>query len=445
MAKRIDLNLEELLNGTSFKGGNPTVGVAVSGGRDSVALLHYLKTHGVRIAAVNVEHGIRGEESVRDSEFVARICNDLGVKLYAFSVDAPQFAKDNGYTVEQAARILRYRIFDGLLDGGECDLIALAHHRDDQIETVLMRILRGTGIRGLCGMKSVNGRYIRPFLNVSREDIDSYVADNGLEYVDDSTNGDCAYTRNFLRREIAVLKQRFPSMDETVSRLARNAAEADAFIQSQLPEIEVKHAQAYIKTSDCANTFIAKQLITKAANALGVTQDIEDRHYNCALALLNTENGKFVMLTHGLRVHRQDGYLVLDLNREEETPEREIAFCEGEFADRGICVVQIGVAEADFKRANAFTLFADADKIPETAVIRCRRNGDYINKFGGGTKSLGDFLTDKKVPLRLRDSLSVIADGSRILAVFGIDVSSDVKIDGGTKRVFALSLNRPLN
>ncbi|MDE6060270.1 MAG: tRNA lysidine(34) synthetase TilS, partial [Clostridia bacterium] len=308
MANEIHISLDSI-----FCDGKPkTVCVALSGGRDSVALLHclkgledefskaqsvapnYVNQNGsnevtqnssvgygkLHIVAANVEHGIRGESSVRDSAFVAELCKRMGVELYSFAVDAPSFAKQNGYTIEQAARILRYRCFDELLDSGKCDYVALAHHLDDQIETVFMRILRGTGIRGLSGIKAINGRYIRPLLGYTRDDISEYVLRHNLEYVDDETNDDINYTRNFLRAEIATLKQRFPAMGTAVKRLCDSAEESDLFIESQVPNVELKDGVAYVKVADCASKVIAKRLFMRAAAALGVVQDIVERHLN---------------------------------------------------------------------------------------------------------------------------------------------------------------------
>ena len=201
----IAFDLSGLLGMSEGEAKKLKIGVALSGGRDSVALLHMLREAGYTLIAINVEHGIRGDESLRDSKFVAELCASLDVPLLAYGVDAPTFARESGYTLEQGARILRYRVFDRVLQEGKCDYIALAHHLDDQVETILMRILRGTGIKGLVGMRAVSGRYVRPLLGVSREEIDSYCKQNGLAYVEDSTNGDSAYTRNFLRGELAVL------------------------------------------------------------------------------------------------------------------------------------------------------------------------------------------------------------------------------------------------
>ena len=220
MANVIQINLNKMLVGTPFETGR-IVGVALSGGRDSVALCHALKEAGENIVALNVEHGIRGENSLKDSAFVKEFCKERGIKLYSFSVDAPKFASENGYTIEQAARVLRYQVFERAMADGFCDVVALAHHKGDQAETILMRILRGTGTKGLVGMREVNGRYVRPLLSYSREDIDEYIAKNNLPFVEDETNADTSYSRNFLREELRRLKERYPDLENSFARLSR--------------------------------------------------------------------------------------------------------------------------------------------------------------------------------------------------------------------------------
>lgn len=140
------------------------IALAFSGGRDSVALADMLLAARADFFAVHVEHGIRGENSLKDAAFAEEFCRERGVGCRLFRVGAPARAKEKGLTVEQAARELRYEVFGGLLAGGECDFVALAHHADDQTETVLMRIFRGTGIHGLRGMSEYSGRYFRPLL-----------------------------------------------------------------------------------------------------------------------------------------------------------------------------------------------------------------------------------------------------------------------------------------
>lgn len=444
MAKSIELTYGDIISLTGDSREEIKIAVAVSGGRDSVALLHCLKkiqdenAHRIptiKVSAINVEHGIRGENSKRDSEFVRSLCEKWEIPLYSYRVDVPAYSKENGYTEEQAGRILRYEIFDRLISDEVCDYVALAHHLDDQAETVFMRVLRGTGIRGLEGMRKVGGKYIRPFLDYTREDVDGYVLTNDLPYVEDETNADTAYTRNYLRTVLSELKKRYPSLCEAVSRLSESAREANGFIDAHIPEIEVNSGVSYIKTSDCANTLIAKRLMFKACSALGVTQDIEDRHYGLILDLIDGPSGKYLMLTHGLRVYREGDRLAFTVAT--ESKDLECAFAEGEFSDLGISVKRAQIRDVKFGEG---ALFIDGDKIPSGAVIRTRREGDVIRKFGGGSKSLGDFLTDKKIPLRVRDSLVLIAKDSEVYAVFGVDISSKVKIDENSKLIYELKV-----
>lgn len=437
----ISIDLKQLIGEDAF---SKTIGVAVSGGRDSVALLHCLVGCGAKVIAVNVEHGIRGESSLKDSKFVADLCAQWGVQLEAFSVDAPAFARQNGYTLEQGARELRHRIFEELLDGGKCDYIALAHHLDDQTETMLMRMLRGTGVRGLVGMRQVSGRYLRPFILNSREEIDEYIAQNGLSYVEDETNSDARYTRNLLRAQLAQLKRSFPNLNASLARLSRSAEEVEELVDSLTPQPEVKDGATYINIADMAQPVIAKRLILRAANALGVSQDIEEKHYASVLELKGAACGKRISLTHGLVAHREGEHIVFE--REGEVayaPDACEEFCEG-FHLGG--EVRLSDVPADMAAARERgELYVSARKLPEGAVIRFRRQGDSIAKFGGGSKSLGDFLTDKKVPLRLRDRLPVVAVGGDVLAVFGVDVSSKVKVDPDERQAYRLTLENREN
>lgn len=432
MANVIQINLNKILVGTPFEK-ERTIGVALSGGRDSIALCHALKAAGETIVAINVEHGIRGENSLKDTEFVKEFCKRNGITLFCESVDAPAFAKENGYTLEQAARILRYAVFDRAVAEGKCDLIALAHHADDQAETIFMRILRGTGTAGLVGMRELRGIYVRPLLHYTREDIDEYVKANGLEYVEDETNGDLTFTRNFLRAELARLKERFPDLEKSFGRLSKNAEEIEDYVEGVLPELEVNDGEVLIEATDLKNPFVLKRLVLKGAKMLGVGQDIEEKHLDAVCELAQNENGKRLNLTHGLSACKDEKGIVLFVSQSQAAQGEEM-FCIGKNGAFGVLVEEVkNVDEVELKSGDA--QFVDLDKLPKGCVFRARRDGDFIKKFGGGTKSLGDFLTDKKVPARKRDSLVVIAKDDEVFAVVGIDVSRAVKIDEDTKHI----------
>lgn len=438
MAKTIQINLNKIFEGTEFKGKKLRIGVALSGGRDSIALCHMLKKAGEDVVAINVDHGIRGENSKHDSDFVKRFCENNGIPLYFKAVDVPSYAKEKGYTIEQAARELRYDFFDSLLNSNKVDVIALAHHSDDQAETIFMRILRGTGIKGLVGMKDLSNRYIRPLLEYSREDINEYVRFYGLQYVDDETNEDIQYTRNLLREELKALKEKYPQLLESFARLSRNAEEVEEYLNKMTGEVMFDGTESKVKLSDLEDKLIAKRLFIQAANKLGVYQDIEEKHFELLFDLAKKRNGKRIELTHSLIAYKDESYIVFALNKGKK--DLTIDFREGNIEDFKVEFLDVSEDLIKQIKVKDGSLYLDLDKVKAGSIIRRRKDGDIIHKFGGGTKNLGDYLTDKKVPLRNRDNLLVLANGSDIYAVFGIDISSDVKIDSKTKKICRISL-----
>lgn len=411
------------------------VALAFSGGRDSVALMDLLLSAKVDFFAVHVEHGIRGADSLRDAEFAVSFCAERGVECRVFHVDAPEYAAACGLTLEQAARELRYDVFKKLLEDDSCDFVALAHHADDQTETVLMRIFRGTGIKGLRGMSECSGAYIRPLLGVPRAEIDAYVAERGLPYVEDETNSDENFTRNFLRAELKRIKERFPAVNEAVARLARHAAEADDFIEASAPRPIAADGEIKVPLSAFDVPVLAKRAVSRACAALGVEQDIEEKHFYAVISLVGAETGKRVELSHGITAHLDTDGVVFTRGKEEKSDE-EIAFPRGDAEVLGVKIVHVAREEV---RKGDGALYADADKIPADAVLRKRRAGDVFTKFGGGTKSFGDFLTDRKVPLRRRDDITVCAVGSEIMFAAGVEISDKVKVDENTVCVIRIT------
>ena len=408
------------------------IALALSGGRDSMALAHILKSMGAPFFAVNFDHGIRGAESKKDSEFVRDWCFENGIECVSIAFDTPSYAREKGMTIEQAGRELRYFHLDRLVEEGKCDLVALAHHKDDQAETLIMRIIRGTGVRGLRGMSEVSGHYVRPLINYTREDINEYVKENGVPYVEDSTNTDDTYTRNFIRKELAVLKERFPSLDESLARLSRNASEIDDYLLSKVGEIAVVDGECSMPLTDLNTPALAKRKILCIFEKLGVRQDVEERHYPLIFDLASAENGKKLSLPHGIEVHKDGENLVFSAvvnpGNIDEIP----------FEKKSVEGV-ITVTPTDKLKFEEGELIIDLNKIPKTAVLRHPREKDRIHKFGGGSKSLGDFLTDKKVPLRKRADLVVCAsepsgykNSNQVLFVLGVEISADVKVEDGS-------------
>ncbi|MBO5655298.1 MAG: tRNA lysidine(34) synthetase TilS [Clostridia bacterium] len=417
---------------------NSRIALALSGGRDSMALAYALKAQGTPFFAINFDHGIRGAKSAEDSRFVKKWCEDNGIQCLQISFDTPAYAKEKGLTIEQGARELRYFHFDKLISEGKCDYVALAHHNDDQAETILMRILRGTGVRGLRGMSEVSGRYVRPLINYTREDIDAYVTAHSIPYVEDETNCDDTYTRNYIRGELKELKKRFPALGEAIARLSRSATEIDEYILLQVGDIDGENGEYKIAIDELATPAVAKRKILVIFEKFGVRQDLEERHYPLIFDLATAENGKRLDLPHGIVAHK-DGETIVFSSMTTPDSLDEIPFA-GKTIE-GIITVE---PTNTFDRKDG-ELIIDLDKVPKRAVLRHPRAKDKIRKFGGGSKSLGDFLTDKKVPLRKRKDLIVLAsapDGyknsNEILFVLGVEISSDLKVekDGNMAKIY---------
>ena len=419
-----------------------TIGVAVSGGRDSMSLLNYLSEEKnsllINVVAIHVEHGIRGDESLSDQQFVAEYCEERGIPLYRVNVDVPKYAKENLIGVEQAARELRYRYFDELLKKGVVDKIATAHQLDDQCETVLMRIFRGTGVKGLEGIPSArSGKYIRPMLGLTRQEISEYCEAHHVPHVEDSTNYNLEYTRNFIRHEVfPVVEKMFPQYRKSIERLTGAAKEAISFMDSVAVPYEVDDRSRIVfsvKSLKEAHPALVRHSIRKAMIEQGLALDFEQCNLLDVLSLLNKETGKEVSLSQGLIAIKAPEHLMI-MRAADVTP-YEIPFKKGEVKLPNGTTLVI----SDYRGVG---LRFDPAKLPEGTVIRNRREGDIFTTFGGFTKTLGNYLTNIKYPGRDRDELPLIACGKEVFVICGVEISSKVKVDETTDDVYTVKVIR---
>ena len=413
-----------------------TVAVAVSGGADSMALLHFTANFAasanIKVVALNVEHGIRGESSLRDSAFVKDYCKTHGIPLITYRVDALKKSREDKISVEQAARILRYECFMDAINSKKCDAVFTAHHSADNLESVLFNLFRGTGLKGLVGIKDFDGKIYRPMLNVSKAEIAEYVKAHDVPYVDDETNFCDDYTRNFLRLNvIPKIKEVFPDAERSVLRLSETVREEDAFLDSQAEKILAYDNGVYAIPLSAPSVLI-KRAIIFALKGLGLTRDYEKVHVDDVVSLTEKENGKTIVLPKGISATRE--YDKITLYKKTAKATESLPFQTGKFSLNGK-TVEIAVCEKLSTTELKSGLYGDLDKIPAGAVIRARKKGDKFTKFGGGTKSLSDYLTDKKIPLKDRDNLLVVATGSIVLAIFGIAISDKIKVDQNSQNI----------
>ena len=295
--------------------------VAVSGGMDSMCLLHCLHTQGVRVAAAHFNHQLRAAEADGDEAFVRRWCESRGIAFYAGRCDVAALAAENGWTVEEAGRRARYEFLERTAEEIGADRIATAHHAQDNAETILFHLVRGTGPDGLGAIAPVRGKLIRPMLTVTREQIGRYAGENDVPYRTDSTNADTAYTRNYLRCEVlplleqvnaaaslhmsnTALRQREESayLDELAAGLLREKKQTPDGIA--LPCQAVREAPAVLR---------ARMLRLLLDSLPAGKKDFTAAHIDSLAALCMGSGDAQLDLPHGVRARRRSGQLVLTI------------------------------------------------------------------------------------------------------------------------------------
>ena len=407
--------------------------LAVSGGVDSMVMLHMFATALPRpdFYVVTVNHGLRTEAQA-DCQLVADYCARLGVQCRVVSVDVPSYCEQNKLSVETGARILRYKVLSNL----ECDYVCLAHNANDNAETVLMHILRGSGAKGATGIKRINGKYLRPILDLTREQIEQYAKDNNVPFVQDSTNDDTKYTRNFIRHKVLPLMTELnPQAQQNILRFASNVAQDDEYLDTlaDVSTVEIDGNVARVpKALLLQPTPIAYRVLNKVFNRLGVFYDIEKAHFDAILDVANNVGGKSVNLPFNYVAINDYNHVTICLNESNLTCSLNGTQAEGIPFKLGATVTPLGVVEvSECPLENSLRL--DVDNVPQTAVFRTRKTGDVFTKFGGGTKLLKDYLIDRKIPQRQRDKLLLVADGSEVLVICGVEISDRVKVGKDAK------------
>ena len=417
----------------------------LSGGADSVVLLHVLSSLkdklGFRLRAVHVNHNIRGEEAERDRDFSLKLCEDIGIEIEIIEKDCPAYVKEHKLSLEESARALRYEAFREAYASEENRKIAVAHTVNDNAETMLMRMLRGTSSYGLRGMDIRHENIIRPLLFCTREEIEAYAAKNNLSFMTDSTNSDLNYTRNKIRGElIPHLKSEYnPNIIAALERLSISLkSDADYFGAATDAAFD-----KYVKTGPdrliiSKNAFVAEheavtsrliRLCVKKLN--GSDKDFDNVHMNLVSGLLNLKSGKRLKLSQGIEASNSFGDIAI---YKPQAPIEEIPLTTcGLFKIDDCNYISVNEEKINCKEnlANICTGVFIYDKITHGLTLRGRKNGDIIKLQTGKTVKLKDFLIQKGIPAFLRDTVYVVADGSTVLIVLsGINyIASDNNIN----------------
>ncbi len=414
--------------------------VTISGGADSVALLLVLQKLGYACIAVHCNFHLRGEESLRDENFVRELCKRRSVELIVTHFDTKKYAKENGISIEMAARRQRYETFEELRKKTGATAIAVAHHRDDNAETMLLNLIRGTGIKGLHGIQARNGYIVRPLLCVGRNDIIEYLEWRGESYVTDSTNLETDFTRNKIRLQILPLLQEInPSVAESLAESARRVEEAEK-IYTRAIEAGI----ARVKKADIIEIPLLKKEPSPGALLHEILRPLgfNSTHIDNIAESLDAESGR-IFESNSHRVTKDRSTLIIS-RKEEETPIEATLPEDGTVeTPHGTIVCETKEFCGTAERVKEVATI-DYDKVTRPLTLRHSRNGDRFHPFGmQGCKLVSDYLTDRKKSLVEKQRQLVVTDSTgSIVWLVGERGSATCAADGKTKKILRIEWRR---
>lgn len=440
---------------------NENIVIGVSGGPDSMALLYILldlkQWVKFNIFVVHLNHGVRGIDAKKDQLFVEEQCKTLNLPYYTKNVNMIEYGKEKGITSEEAGRELRYGFFREILKKHGGGKIAVAHNKNDQAETVIMRFMRGTGIDGLKGMEFISEDIIRPILSINREEIEKYIEDKGIETVLDKTNLEAIYTRNKVRLElIPYIEENFnPNIIDTIWRISKisqiDSSFLEEYTEKKLDIVMKKHKNSSIvldgkKVLDFHRSIQQRIIRNGIQKVHGSLQGITEAQVLSALnLLLKGETGKKINLINDIVIRLNYDELIIE--KESSTKNEEYYY---ELSYPGLINIEelgysfnMEVIEfhpgIEFETANHIGYF-DLDKINGKLSLRNRRIGDRFAPFGmKGTKKIKDYFIDEKIGKKLRDKIPLLIDKNHILWVVGYRTSERYKITKDTKQILKIS------
>jgi tRNA(Ile)-lysidine synthase len=435
--------------------------IGVSGGPDSICLLHLLwsikERYNLELFVVHLNHQFRGHEADKDAQYVKEFCDKLGVKSFIYSMDVEKYSKKMGITFEEAGRELRYKLFNKVADKTHSNKIAVAQNRNDQAETVLMRLIRGAGLEGLSAIDYIReDKIIRPLLDISRKEIEDYCLKYKLKPRIDKTNLKTVYTRNKIRLElIPYIEKNFnPNIIQTLWRSANILRDDDDYLNEVMLKtfnnisFKAKNKLSIdLKKFKKLHVALKRRIIRKALEEIkGNLKGIGLVHIDAVLDLIkyNSVGGRIDLPEH---IIVELGYNSIDvkynLNNKNANVigEFEYSFKVGEFTyikelKSSIKSTVLSKEDIDLSKRDRYTIYVDYNKIKGNLTVRNRRKGDRFTPLGmRGSKKLKDFFIDQKIPKDFRDHIPILCDESGIIWIVGYRMNEKHKIDSKTDMV----------
>jgi len=463
MIKKVKLNIQRY----NMINENDTVVLGLSGGADSICLFHILNILQSQLkfnlVAVHIHHGIRGIEADEDALFVQKLCHDNKIECGVFYYDIKKEAVKLKMTEEEAGRILRYKVFNDECEKYENAKISVAHHMNDQAETVLHNLFRGTGIKGLGGIRPVRDNVIRPLLDCTRKEIELYCKDNELDYKEDYTNKIDIYTRNKIRlKVIPYIEDNFNS--NFISTLSQTS---ELFrIDNDYLEIETDKAfnacvtqvgdnykidiDLFQKQHKAIQNRVFRKIISKITNSL---KDFTYVHVNSLNELINNKTGNKINLPKRITARKEYNCVIIGIINEGETDNKNFSYKVVNIPSN-LYIKELGMEVSlqifENKKTisypkNDYTKWFDYDKIKHVIQIRGRKTGDYIELKGlAGTKKLKNYFVDQKIPRYERNNIPLVVDGQHIIWIVGYRISEKYKVTKETKNILQINIEETI-
>jgi len=445
---------------------NDKVIVAVSGGPDSMCLLHVLNRIkdklNIKIIAAHVNHCLRGNESDEDEVYVKEFCSKLNIDFYSTRVDINRFSKEKGLSSEMAGRAARYEFFENIKSKVGAQKIAIAHNANDQAETILMRIMRGTGIAGIVGIKPVRDKiFVRPLIKIGREEIESYCKKEHINPRIDNTNLTNIYSRNKVRLElIPYIKRNFnEDIITTLNRLSDtvnvdndyleyiSSQKYKLFCDEKKDEIII-HKEAFLEHKAIITRIIRKSICYLLNN----TYNFEKKHILDIINLQLHKTGTNLDLPKNIKVYNNYGDISIYFKNEKiinkDNNEYELFTGKNIIQSKKIIITIKTLSKnnrVNFKENN-FIKYFDYYKIKDKIILRYRKKGDKFIPIGmSGNKKLKDMFIDMKIEKSLRDKIPLICFGSEIAWIVGYRVSDKFKVDENTIKILEIKFESEAN
>lgn len=417
--------------------------LAVSGGADSMLMLHLFTNAGFTVAVAHCNFGLRGSESDGDEQFVADYCDQHNLAIYIKNFNTKEFALNQGISIEMAARDLRYEWFDELLDQQGYNFLATAHHQDDVIETFLINLSRGSGIKGLSGIQPKSGRVIRPMLFTNRTEILEYCGRMKIDYRSDSSNLDTVYKRNLIRQQIV------PLLEEVNPAFRRNTLKTIGFLHEtgQLFQQRMSEIRSFVYSEDDQGAMIhieklqtlnplrtiLFELIREFGFQAEQTDDIIDS--------LNRESGR-KFFSNDYRLVKDREYLFIS----PYSPKNDHVFYLEEDCSKMNYPVLLHLEKLERTQNFRFSTLPDvvdldSDTLVFPLILRHLYEGEYFQPLGmAGLKKLSDFFIDEKYSIPDKENAWILASGNRVVWIVGKRLDDRFKITSKTKRILRIRL-----